>query len=123
MKLSKTEEQLMEILWKNEKIFMKDLLEALPEPKLAATTVATMLKRMQEKGFVSYKTFGNSRQYYSIKPKDEYFSKQVNGIIQNFFGNSAFQFASFFTANTELSNSELESLKKIIDGQIKKNQS
>jgi BlaI family penicillinase repressor len=123
MSLSKTEEQLMEIIWQNEKIFMKELLELLPEPKLAATTIATMLKRMQEKGFVGYKTFGNSREYYALKPKREYFSKHVNGLIQNFFGNSAFQFASFFTANAELSNAELEDLKKMIEDQIKKNES
>lgn len=121
MKLSKTEEQLMEIIWQNGAIFMKDLLEALPEPKLAASTVATMLKRMQEKGFVAYKIFGNSREYYPLKLKDEYFSKQVNGIIQNFFGNSAFQFASFFTANADLNNDELQELKKLIDKQIKNN--
>lgn len=119
MKLSKTEEQLMEIIWQRENIFMKDLLELITEPKLAVTTVATMLKRMQEKGFVGYKTFGNSREYFPIIKKADYFSKHVNGIIQDFFGNSAFQFASFFTANTNLSASELEDLKKIIEDQIK----
>lgn len=123
MGLSKTEEQLMEIIWQNDKIFMKDLLELLPEPKLAATTVATMLKRMQEKGYVGYKTFGNSREYYALKQKKEYFSKHMNSLIQNFFGNSALQFASFFTANAELSNSELEDLKEIIEAQIKKKES
>ncbi len=123
MGLSKTEEQLMEIIWQNDKIFMKDLLELLPGPKLAATTVATMLKRMQEKGYVGYKTFGNSREYYALKQKKEYFSKHMNSLIQNFFGNSALQFASFFTANAELSNSELEDLKEIIEAQIKKKES
>ena len=119
MQLSKSEEQLMEYIWQHEEIFMKDLLEILPEPKPAQTTIATLLKRMQEKGFVGYKTFGNSRQYYPIIKKDDYFSKHVNGIIQDFFGNSALQFASFFTANTNLSASELEDLKKIIEDQIK----
>lgn len=122
MQLSKSEEQLMEYIWQHEEIFMKDLLEMLPEPKPAQTTIATLLKRMQEKGFVGYKTFGNSRQYYPIIKKDDYFSKHVNGMIQNFFGNSALQFASFFTANTNLSATELEDLKKMIDEQIKQQQ-
>ncbi|GGD61155.1 transcriptional regulator [Emticicia aquatilis] len=122
MQLSKSEEQLMEYIWQHEEIFMKDLLEILPEPKPAQTTIATLLKRMQEKGFVGYKTFGNSRQYYPIIKKDDYFSKHVNGMIQNFFGNSALQFASFFTANTNLSATELEDLKKMIDEQIKQQQ-
>jgi BlaI family transcriptional regulator, penicillinase repressor len=62
IKLSKAEEQLMELIWQQEKIFLKDLVEAHPDPKPASTTVATLLKRMQDKGFVGYELFGNSRQ-------------------------------------------------------------
>jgi BlaI family penicillinase repressor len=121
MQLSNSEEQLMEHLWKLEKAFMKDLLDAYPEPKPATTTVATLLKRMIDKKFVAYNEFGNSREYYPLVKKTDYFSKHVNGLISNFFNNSASQFASFFTTETNLSNSELEELKKIIDLQIQKN--
>ena len=62
-KLTDAEKELMEILWTNKTAFMKDLLQALPEPKPAATTVATNLKRMQNKDLIGYKSFGNSRQY------------------------------------------------------------
>jgi predicted transcriptional regulator len=119
-KLSKGEEQLMELIWQQEKVFMKELLDAYPEPKPASTTVATLLKRMQDKGFVGYETFGNSRQYYPLVKKADYFSKHVKGIIQNYFGNSAMQFASFFTTSTNLSTTELEDLKKIIEAEIQK---
>lgn len=64
MSLTKSEEELMQHLWKIEKAFMKDLLECYPEPKPATTTVATLLKRMQEKGYIEYKQLGRSRQYY-----------------------------------------------------------
>jgi BlaI family transcriptional regulator, penicillinase repressor len=60
--LSKTEEQLMEYIWKLEKVFMKDLIDCYPEPKPATTTIATLLKRMQDKGFVGYVLYGNSRE-------------------------------------------------------------
>ena len=120
MKLSKTEEQVMEIIWAKEKAFMKDILEALPAPKPAATTVATLLKRMQDKGFVGYHLLGNSRQYYPLVKKTAYFSKHVKGMVKNYFGNSALQFASFFTAIGGLTTPELEELKKIIDKEIKK---
>jgi predicted transcriptional regulator len=120
MQLTNSEEQLMEHLWKLEKAFMKDLLEAYPEPKPATTTVATLLKRMIDKKFVAYNEFGNSREYYPLVKKTVYFSKHVNGLISNFFNNSASQFASFFTTETNLSTSELEELKKIIDSQIQK---
>ena len=120
MQLSNSEEQLMEHLWKLEKAFMKDLLEAYPEPKPATTTVATLLKRMIDKNFVAYNEFGNSREYYPLVKKSDYFSKHVNGLIKNFFDNSASQFASFFTTETNLSEKELEELKKIIDVQLQK---
>jgi len=121
MQLSKAEEQLMQFLWKRNKAFMKDLLEDFSEPKPATTTVATLLKRMSDKGFISYNTVGKSREYYPLVKKSDYFSKHVNGLIKNFFNNSASQFASFFTKETNLSNEELEELRKIIDQQIKEN--
>jgi BlaI family transcriptional regulator, penicillinase repressor len=120
MQLSKTEEQLMEYIWKQEKAYLKDIVDSFPDPKPAATTIATLLKRMQDKGFVGYDTHGNSRQYYPLVKKEDYFSRHVKGIIKNFFGNSALQFASFFTANSNLTASQLEELKKIIDKEIKR---
>lgn len=119
MQLSNSEEQLMQYLWKLKKAFMKDLLDAYPEPKPANTTVATLLKRMTDKGFIAYNTFGKSREYYPLVKKDTYFSKHVNGLIKNFFNDSASQFASFFTKETNLSKEELENLKKLIDQEIK----
>ena len=123
MQLSKTEEQLMEYLWKLEKAFLKDLIEAFPEPRPATTTVATLLKRMQDKEFVGYQLFGNSREYYPMVSKADYFSKHVKGMIKNFFGDSALQFASFFTNETDMTKDELEDLKKIIDLAIKNKKS
>ncbi len=119
MQLSKTEEQLMQHLWKLEKAFMKDLLDIYPEPKPATTTVATLLKRMIGKGFVNYKTYGKSREYFPLVKKEDYFSKHVNGLIKTFFNDSASQFASFFTRKTDLTKEELEDLKAIIDNEIK----
>ena len=119
MQLSKTEEQLMQHLWKLENAYMKDLLDIYPEPKPATTTVATLLKRMIGKGFVDYKTYGKSREYYPLVKKEDYFSKHVNGLIKTFFNDSASQFASFFTRKTDLTLEELETLKAIIDKEIK----
>lgn len=120
IKLAKAEEQLMELIWQNEKVFLKDLIEAHPDPKPAATTVATLLKRMQDKGFVGYDLFGNSRQYFPIIKKEDYFSRHIREMVKDYFGDSALQFASFFTANSNLTADELEDLKKIINQEIKK---
>jgi len=118
MKLTDAEEQLMELIWDREKIFMKDIIENYSDPKPAVTTIATLLKRMQNKGFVGYELMGNSRQYFPLVKKSDYFSKHVKGLIKNFFGSSAMQFASFFTTETNLTKKELEDLKKIIDNEL-----
>lgn len=120
MNLSKSEEKLMELIWKNEKVFMKDIIDSYPNPRPAATTIATLLKRMQDKGVVGYKQYGNSREYYPLVKKSDYFSKHVKGIIKNYFDNSNLQFASFFTTTSNLSSKELEELKKIVDNEIKR---
>ena len=122
MNLSKSEEQLMEIIWQQEKVFMKDILDSYPEPKPAVTTVATLLKRMQEKGVINYQTFGNSRQYFPVIKKADYFKKYVNNIVKDFFGNSSLQFASFFATSDNLSKKELEELKAIIENEINREQ-
>lgn len=120
MALSNSEEQLMQLLWKQKRAIMKDLIEAYEDPKPATTTIATLLKRMQDKGFVDYKQVGRSREYFPLVKKKDYFSKHVNGLIKNFFNNDAAQFASFFTETTDLDKAQLESLRKMIDKQIKK---
>jgi len=123
MKLTAAEEQLMEHIWAGGRIYMKDLIESYELPRPAATTIATLLKRMQEKGFVGYTLHGNSRQYYPLVLKEDYFSTHFNGIIKNFFNNSPLQFASFFTTSGKLSKKDLIELKKIIDQQMKKKKS
>ena len=120
MQLSNSEEQLMQVLWKKKRAFMKDLIDAYDDPKPATTTIATLLKRMQDKNFVDYVQVGRSREYFPLVKKKDYFSKHVNGLIKNFFNDSATQFASFFTQETDLTKDELEELKSMIDEQIKR---
>ena len=120
MKLSKSEEELMNHLWKLEKGILKDLINAYQDPKPATTTIATLLKRMQVKEFIDYIQVGRTREYFPLINKKDYFSKHVNGLIKSFFNDSASQFASFFTKETNLSKSELENLKTLIESEIKK---
>jgi predicted transcriptional regulator len=118
MKLPNAEEQLMEIIWKCEAAFLKDIMAYYPDPKPATTTIVTLLKRMQKKGVVAYRLFGNSRQYYPLVRKEDYFTSHLNELVKNFFGDSALQFASFFTTAGNFSEKELEALKKIVDQEL-----
>lgn len=118
IKLTDSEKDLMEILWEEEKAFMKEILDIYPEPKPATTTVATLLKRMQNKDLVGYTLYGNSREYYPKVAKGEYFKEEMTSMIDRFFNSSVTQFASFFTKNAELSQNQLKELREIIDKQI-----
>lgn len=117
-KLTDSEKNLMEIIWAREKVFMKDILEAYPDPKPATTTIATLLKRMQNKNLVGYTLYGNSREYYPKIAKGEYFKEEMSSMIDRFFNSSVTQFASFFTSNAKLSQKQLKELREIIDRQI-----
>jgi len=119
IKLTGSEKILMEILWEKEKVFMKEILESYPEPKPAPTTVATLLKRMQNKDLVGFTLYGNSREYYPKVAKGEYFKEEMTSLIDRFFNSSVTQFASFFTSNSKLTQKELKELRDIIDQQIK----
>ncbi|MBX2816895.1 MAG: BlaI/MecI/CopY family transcriptional regulator [Saprospiraceae bacterium] len=118
--LSKSEEELMNILWRMHQAPMRDLIEAYPDPKPAATTIATLLKRMRDKGYVDFKKNSSARLYFPLVDKEVYFSGQINTLIRDFFDDSAGQFASFFTKRTNLSKDELRALRKIIDAEINK---
>jgi len=118
MHLTTAEEQIMKLLWKLDKAFIRDLLKEFPDPRPAPTTVITLLKRMIDKGFVSYKLYGNSREYYPLIKKGEYFSDHINGLIKDFFNNSTAQFASFFANETEMNKEELKELRDLVDKKI-----
>ncbi|MDG5492156.1 BlaI/MecI/CopY family transcriptional regulator [Psychroserpens sp. SPM9] len=112
--LNKSELQIMKYLWILKKGFMKDIVEQFPEPRPAYTTISTLLKRMCDKDYIGYDRLGRDKQYYPILMKNDYFTKQVNGMITHFFNDSKSQFASFFTKNADLSMQELEELQALL---------
>lgn len=122
MKLSKSEEQLMQYIWKRNKAFMNELLEMYPEPKPASTTIATLLKRMADKGYVGYEQLGRSRRYYPLVQKADYFSRHINNLITKYFDNSPANFASFFTTETDLTEEQLKELQQIVEQELNKRQ-
>lgn len=119
MQLTKAEEQVMRYLWNLDKAYLKNILDEFPDPKPATTTIATLLKRVIDKGFVGYHQHGSNREYFPLVKKTDYFSKQVNSMIKDYFNNSAAQFASFFTNETNLNLTDLEEIKRMVDQKIK----
>ncbi|WP_075602202.1 BlaI/MecI/CopY family transcriptional regulator [Saccharicrinis aurantiacus] len=120
MKLTKAEEQVMQYLWNIEKGFLKDIVEQYPEPRPAYTTVSTVVRVLVKKKVIGFKTYGKVNEYFPLLKRNEYTKGHLSNLIQNFFNNSQKQFASFFTKESDLSVSELEELKALIDQQISK---
>ncbi len=119
MQLTNAEEQLMQYLWILERAYLKNIIDEFPDPKPAATTIATVIKRLIDKGYIGYNQHGSNREYYPKVRKAEFFSKKLNSFIRHYFNNSASQFASFFTNEADLDLTELEQLKKLVEKKIK----
>jgi predicted transcriptional regulator len=119
--LTEAELELMKYLWDLEKAYMKDIVNAYESPKPAYTTISTLLKRLCNKGALDFNKVGRDKHYFPTIEKEQYFGKQLKKISKNFFNDSAAQFASFFTQETDLSQEELKELKKIIDQKIDSN--
>lgn len=116
--LTKAEEQIMQALWETGPAFVKDMIEIMPEPKPHYNTVSTLIKILIEKGFVDFKAYGKSHQYFALVTKDAYSHKTVNNIVKGYFDGSFSNMVSFFVKEKELSISELEKLvQKIKDTQ------
>jgi len=118
--LTRAEEQIMQVLWELQKSFVKDIRNKLPRPKPAYNTVSTIVRILEKKGFVAYKAFGKSHEYYPIVSKTDYRKTQFGGFVKNYFEDSYPSLASFFTREENLSIQELEEIKKLITEEINK---
>lgn len=118
--LTKAEEQIMQILWKVEKSFVKDIIEYLPQPKPAYNTVSTIVRILEKKGFVSHKAYGNTYEYYPLISKEEYTKTYLRSIMKNYFSNSFEEMVSFFARDKDMSVEELEAIQKMIKEEIQK---
>ena len=112
--LTRAEEDVMQVLWKLQQGFLREILAEFLEPKPAPTTVATILRIMETKGFVSHETFNKSNRYFPLVSKEEYSTKFVKNFISKYFENSFFKLVSAFTREEKLSVDEIDELKKII---------
>lgn len=113
--LTKAEEQIMQELWKLEKAFVKDIIELLPEPKPAYNTVSTIVRILENKGFVAHEAFAKSHRYYPVISKDEYKEFATGKLLQGYFNNSASSMLSFFLEERKLDLKDADELMKLIE--------
>jgi len=114
-KLTNKEEEIMQVLWKLEKAFVKDVVAQLPKPKPHYNTVSTVIRKMEDKGFVKHEAFGNTHRYIPSISKEDYRKKYFSTAISNYFENSYKNVVSFFAKEEKISVEELKEIIKIIE--------
>jgi len=118
--LTKAEEQIMQVLWKLEKAFVRDVVEALPAPKPAYNTVSTVVRILEKKGFVSHKAYGKTHEYFPVVSRDDYKKGYLKSFIRRYFGNSFQDMVSFFASGRDVSLQEMEEIRRLLNEEIAK---
>jgi predicted transcriptional regulator len=116
-KLTRKEEEVMKILWKLEKAFVKDIIDQYDDPKPHYNTVSSLVRLLQDKGIVGFTQYGNTYQYFPLMTKEEYRRTFMKQVVSDYFDNSYKSAVAFFVKEKGLSPEELEELIKMIKNQ------
>ena len=112
--LTRAELEIMQILWRLEKGFVNDILEAMPAPKPAYNTVSTIVRILEKKGFVEHRAYGKSHEYYPLILRTEYTSSFMASVVNNFFGGSIGNMVSFLSHDKGITVSEADEIIKML---------
>lgn len=116
-KLTKKEEVIMNLFWDNGAMFVKDILDIVPEPKPHFNTISTMVRALEAKGYVSHKAYGNTYQYFATVQRSDFGRKTLKNIIKEYFGNSYKNAVSALVDDGELSSDEIKELLQQVENQ------
>ena len=117
IKLAKREEQIMHAFWDLNKAFIREVIPHLPEPTPHYNSVATMVKILEDKGFLDHTVVGNMHQYFPIISREEYQAHAMKDIVSDYFDNSYPRMLAFFAKQQKLNASELKEILEIIKSQ------
>ncbi|MEI6049313.1 MAG: BlaI/MecI/CopY family transcriptional regulator, partial [Bacteroidota bacterium] len=99
---------------------VKDVLEHFTEPKPAYNTVSTIVRILQDKGFVTHKAYGRTHEYYPVVSKNDYSKTHISAFVNDYFSNSFEKMVSFFAKEKSISVKEMEDIMKIMEGEVNK---
>ncbi|WP_128547445.1 BlaI/MecI/CopY family transcriptional regulator [Larkinella soli] len=115
-KLTAKEEEIMQVLWKMEQAFVKDMLPHFTDPPLHYNTVSTIVRNLEEKGYVGHRAFGNTHEYYPIITKEDYQNRFVlKKVVSEYFDNSYKNLVSYFARKDKISVDELKEIIHMIE--------
>jgi len=118
--LTKAEEQIMQIIWRLKKAFVKDIVAEFSDPAPAYSTITTIIRILVKKKFIGYNSYGKVHEYYPLVSKKEYMNFHFRSVVKNYFNGNYTGFASFFAKESNLSIDELEKMQKIIEEELRK---
>jgi BlaI family penicillinase repressor len=116
-KLTNKEEEIMHVLWKLEKAFVKDVLAEIKDEKPHYNTLSTIIRNLEEKGYVGYNAYGKTHQYFPIVSKEDYKKRFMTVAIDNYFNNSYKNVVSFFAKEEKISIEDLKEIIALIENQ------
>jgi BlaI family penicillinase repressor len=114
VKLAKREEQIMIVFWDLKKAFIRDIIPHLPDPKPHYNSVATIVKILEDKGFLAHEAVGNMYQYFPVVDREDYQKHAIKDIVSQYFDNSYPRMLAFFAKEQNLSEEELSEIVNII---------
>ncbi|MEG1616420.1 MAG: BlaI/MecI/CopY family transcriptional regulator [Bacteroidales bacterium] len=114
-KLTTTEEEVMLVIWQSDKGFIKDFLEKMPEPKPPYTTLASIIKNLEKKGYLASERMGNMWHYTPLIAEKEYKKRFMSGFVSNYFANSYKEMVSFFAKEEKLTPEDLQDIIELIE--------
>jgi BlaI family transcriptional regulator, penicillinase repressor len=114
-KLTNKEEEIMQILWKLKKAFVKEVLAEITEEPPHYNTLSTIIRNLEEKGFVAHNAFGNTHQYFPIVKMEDYRKRFINTAIDTYFDSSYKNMVSFFAKEEKISAQELREILAMIE--------
>jgi predicted transcriptional regulator len=114
-KLTNKEEEIMQILWKLKKAFVKEVMAEITEDQPHYNTLSTIIRNLEEKGYVAYNAFGNTHQYYPIVTLEDYRKRFMSTAIDNYFNSSYKNMVSFFAKEEKITADELREILAMIE--------
>ncbi|UOE48854.1 BlaI/MecI/CopY family transcriptional regulator [Mucilaginibacter sp. SMC90] len=114
--LTKTEERVMQVIWKLKTAFVKDIIDALPDdPKPPYNTISSVVRLLEKKGYVGYKAYGKTYEYFALISKPEYRKVSFKKMLAGYFDDSATSLLSFMAKEEKLSADDIKTIQDIID--------
>ena len=113
--LTKAEEQVMQVIWSIGQGFANEIIAAYPEPKPAYNTVLSIIKILENKGFVKHETFCRAHRYSPAISREDYSHRYLGSVVERYFNNSYLDLVSAFAKKENFSIEELEEMRKTIE--------